>query len=189
MKLKTIGVMGSGKRPWSELSLPLGKWIAEAGHNLLTGGGQGVMSEVSRAFTSVEGRAGRSIGVVPTRQDSLAGFIPLEGYPNPYVEVTIVTPLPRREPGQDEGSINRNHVNVLSSDAIVALPGGPGTAQEIDIALRWNKPLILFGPLDMHAHGIEHAPLATTLAGVETFLLEALAQMGANGISPIPGTD
>ncbi|BAO90651.1 LOG family protein [Caballeronia cordobensis] len=187
MKLKTIAVMGSGKLPWSELSVPLGKWIAESGHNLLTGGGQGVMSEVSRAFTGVEGRAGRSIGIVPTRPDPLAGFVPLDGYPNPYIDIAIVTPLPRREPGQDEGAINRNHVNVLSGDAIVALPGGPGTAQEIEIALRWRKPLILFGPRDVHEYGIDDAPLATTLAEVQSFLREVLARMDAKPDQPESG--
>ncbi|MDN7591372.1 DNA-binding protein [Burkholderia seminalis] len=145
-KNRTIGVMGSGKEPWLTFSEPLGAWLAQAGFNLLTGGGQGVMLAVARAFAGVPGRAGRSIGILPTRADPVAGFVPLDGYPHPFVDIPILTPLPRREPDADPHTINRNHVNVLSSDLIVALPGGPGTAQEISLAQHWRKPLVCFGP-------------------------------------------
>ncbi|WP_179255149.1 MULTISPECIES: LOG family protein [unclassified Burkholderia] len=145
-KNKTIGVMGSGKEPWLAFSEPLGTWLAQAGFNLLTGGGQGVMLAVARAFAGVPGRAGRSIGILPTQADPLAGFVPLDGYPHPFVDIPILTPLPRREPDAAPDTINRNYVNVLSSDLIVALPGGPGTAEEIALARRWRKPLICFGP-------------------------------------------
>ncbi|WP_240756215.1 hypothetical protein [Pandoraea sp. XY-2] len=37
---QTIGVMGSGKQPWTELAAPLGRAIAMAGFHLLTGGGR-----------------------------------------------------------------------------------------------------------------------------------------------------
>ncbi|WP_396333585.1 DNA-binding protein [Burkholderia anthina] len=142
----TIGVMGSGKEPWLAFSEPLGAWLAQAGFNLLTGGGQGVMLAVARAFAGVPARAGRSIGILPTQADPQAGFVPLDGYPHPFVEIPILTPLPRREPGADPHTINRNYVNVLSSDLIVALPGGHGTAEEIALAQRWRKPLVCFGP-------------------------------------------
>ncbi|WP_322024812.1 DNA-binding protein [Burkholderia sp. BCC1977] len=143
---RTIGVMGSGKEPWRAFSEPLGTWLAQAGFNLLTGGGQGVMQAVARAFTGVPERAGRSIGIVPTQADPHAGFVPLDGYPHPFVEIPILTPLPRREPGVAPNTVNRNYVNVLSSDLIVALPGGHGTAEEIALARRWRKPLICLGP-------------------------------------------
>ncbi|QTD94898.1 DNA-binding protein [Burkholderia anthina] len=142
----TIGVMGSGKEPWLAYSEPLGAWLAHAGFNLLTGGGQGVMLAVARAFAAVPARAGRSIGILPTQADPHAGFVPLDGYPHPFVEIPILTPLPRREPAADPHTINRNYVNVLSSDLIVALPGGHGTAEEIALARRWRKPLVCFGP-------------------------------------------
>ena len=35
----------------------------------------------------------------------------------------------------------RNHLNALTPDAIVALPGGPGTASEIDLAGRYGTPV------------------------------------------------
>ena len=69
------------------------------------------------------GRAGRSIGIPPTQADPLAGFVPLDGYPHPFVDIPILTPPPRREPDAAPDTINRNYVNVLSSDLIVALPG------------------------------------------------------------------
>lgn len=134
-KNRTIGVMGSGKEPWLAFSEPLGAWLAQAGFNLLTGGGQGVMLAVARAFAGVPGRAGRSIGILPTQADPVAGFVPLDGYPHPFVDIPILTPLPRREPDADPHTINRNHVNVLSSDLIVALPGGPARRRKS----RWRN--------------------------------------------------
>lgn len=91
---KTIGVMGSGKAPWPELAVPLGRALALAGYHLLTGGGQGVMTSVSEAFCGVPQRVGRSIGVVPTQADDDGIFRALPGYPNAFVEVPILSPLP-----------------------------------------------------------------------------------------------
>ena len=42
--------------------------------------------------------------------------------------------------------MSRNHINVLSADAIVALPGGAGTVSEAQLAVRYRKPILLFGP-------------------------------------------
>ena len=146
--MAVIGVMGSGKNPWEALAHPLGTWIAQSGHDLLTGGGQGVMLSVARAFSQTPGRSGKSMGVLPTRADALSGFVPLEGYPNPFVELPIITPLPKREDGAAPGTVNRNYVNILTSDVVVALPGSAGTLEEITLALRFKKPLICFGPAD-----------------------------------------
>ncbi|UTV60453.1 DNA-binding protein [Burkholderia arboris] len=178
---KTIGVMGSGKEPWLAFAEPLGAWLAQAGFNLLTGGGQGVMLAVARAFASVPGRAGRSIGIVPTQADPLAGFVPLDGYPHPFVDIPILTPLPRREPGADPHTINRNYVNVLSSDLIVALPGGHGTAQEISLAQRWRKPLVCFGPDGAFESLAPDAACTSSLDDVIRFVDDALAMAHAPG--------
>ncbi|ODP32373.1 DNA-binding protein [Pandoraea sp. ISTKB] len=142
---KTIGVMGSGKQPWPELAVPLGRALALAGYHLLTGGGQGVMTSVSEAFCAVPQRVGRSIGVVPTQADDNGIFRALPGYPNAFVEVTIVSPLPRHLPDAPPGTFSRNHINVMSSDVIVALPGNHGTRNEIGLAVHYGKPVILFG--------------------------------------------
>lgn len=140
-----VGVMGSGKEPYEEFSVPLGKWIAEQNYYLLTGGGFGVMSAVSEAFYKVEGRQGRSVGIVPTFPDETLGFIPKENYPNCWIEIPIITPLPTYD-GNDN-VLTRNHINILSSDVIVALPGNKGTRNEVELAIKFNKPTILFGLL------------------------------------------
>jgi uncharacterized protein (TIGR00725 family) len=138
--------MGSGKQPWTDLAAPLGRALALGGFHLLTGGGGGVMTSVSEAFCAVPQRAGRSIGIVPTEAQGDAGtFRPLPGYPNPFVEVPIVSPLPRHLPDAPPGTLSRNHINVLSSDVIVALPGNHGTRDEVGLAVHYGKPVILFG--------------------------------------------
>jgi predicted Rossmann-fold nucleotide-binding protein len=40
--------------------------------------------------------------------------------------------------------MSRNHINVLSSNVLVALPGGSGTASEVALALRYGRPVIGF---------------------------------------------
>lgn len=145
--MAVIGVMGSGSRPWNRLAAPLGAWIAEAGHHLLTGGGQGVMASVGKAFHEHPGRRGCAIGVLPTQADPERGFRPLEGYPNAHVDIRIVTPLPRRAASDPPHLHTRNHVNVLSSDVVVALPGAHGTRDEVRLCLAFHKPVIGFGPL------------------------------------------
>jgi predicted Rossmann-fold nucleotide-binding protein len=40
--------------------------------------------------------------------------------------------------------MSRNHINVLSSDVLVALPGGQGTASEVMLALRYERPVVAY---------------------------------------------
>ena len=60
-------------------------------------------------------------------------------YPNPFVEVPIFTHLPGGGAGTDD-ALTRNHINILSSDFVVLLPGGPGTALEAALARAYRKP-------------------------------------------------
>lgn len=172
--MAVIGVMGSGKLPWEEFASPLGAWIAQNGHDLLTGGGQGVMLSVARAFLQTPGRSGKSMGVLPTQADAQFGFVPLEGYPNPFVELPVITPLPKREDGAAPGTINRNYVNILTSDVVVALPGSAGTLEEIALALQFQKPLICFGPVDGWASLPVHAVRTDRLEDVCHFIISSL---------------
>ncbi|WP_287497772.1 DNA-binding protein [Pandoraea sp. CB10b_02] len=179
-RIKTVGVMGSGKQPWTELAVPLGRALALGGFHLLTGGGGGVMTSVSEAFCAVPGRAGRSIGIVPTEAVTIDGgnggtsetYHPLPGYPNPFVEVPIVSPLSRHLPDAPPGTLSRNHINVLSSDVIVALPGNHGTRDEVGLAVRYGKPIILFGENEhfalMPAALVRTVSLDTVMAFVRT---------------------
>ncbi len=141
-RLSVVGVMGSGTMEHAELAEPLGRALARMDVHLLTGGGGGVMAAVSRAFASVERRAGLVIGVLPGVAGRSGETPP--GYPNPWLELEIRTHLDARG-GRGEALALRNHVNVLSSDVVVALPGGAGTASEIALAMRYGRPLVLFG--------------------------------------------
>lgn len=147
-KLPIIGVMGASTAAWAEYAVPLGRHIAGLQAHLLTGGGAGVMTSVAEAFTSVQPRAGLSIGCLPTLSEN-EGFQLKPGYPNPYIEIPIVTPL--NTVAAAGSMLNRNYVNILTSDIIIALPGNSGTLNEAELALRFGKPIILFGPTEAFA--------------------------------------
>ncbi len=142
-RLPIVGVMGAGAHAHEDLAVPLGRRLARLGVHVLTGGGTGVMTSVSRAFAEVEDRTGLVIGVLPL---AVADGGPAAGgdYPNPWVEVPIRTHLGKL--GADPSS--RNHVNILTSDVVVALPGSVGTASEVELSLRYGRPVVLFGALD-----------------------------------------
>jgi uncharacterized protein (TIGR00725 family) len=139
---ETVGVLGSGRDEHTALAQAVGALLARRGVNLLTGGGCGVMTSVSRAFTQTARERGVSIGIIPCASASERSK-PKDGYPNPFVEFAIFTHLPYSgERGQDD--LSRNHINVLSCAALIALPGGAGTAAEIALALAYQKPIIIY---------------------------------------------
>lgn len=138
-RLPIVGVMGSSDERHAERAAALGFWLAEEGMHLLNGGGTGVMAAVSEAFAAVPGRRGLVIGVLPA--PSPEGSQLRVGYPNPWVDIPIRTHLPLLgERGSEP--LSRNHINVLTSDVVVALPGGPGTLSEVQLAMRYRRPLI-----------------------------------------------
>jgi len=173
-----VGVMGSGSEAHEDLAVPLGRLLASLPVDLLTGGGGGAMASVSRAFATTPGRSGLVIGVLPGSPD------PPPGYPNPWVEIVIRTHLPwSGERGTDAGS--RNHVNVLSSDAIIALPGGPGTRSELVLATRYGRPAVAFGAAWRTPPGAPPAiRVVDTLEEVAAFLEASLATLGLAPSSP-----
>ena len=137
--------MGSHANPHQERSQLVGQWIARQGYHLLTGAGEGVMSAVSQAFAEVEGRAGWVIGIVPTvSADPLRPPVP--GYPNPWVEIPIFTHLWAGGVAGHDGDdpTSRNHINILTSSAVILLPGGEGTVSEARLALRYGTPAVAF---------------------------------------------
>jgi uncharacterized protein (TIGR00725 family) len=134
--------MGSGIEAHLEQAEPLGEWLARQNVHLLTGGGGGVMASISRAFYQVPGRQGLVIGVIPGTATK-TGYTPHSGYPNPWVELPIYTHLPLSGP-QGADPLSRNHINILSSDVIIALPGAAGTASEVALALRYGRPLVAY---------------------------------------------
>jgi len=145
-RLPIVGVMGSHAKEWAELADQVGVLIADYGYHLLTGAGPGVMTAVARAFTEVQSREGVSLGIVPT-VDYDGNYLAREKYPNPYIEIPILTPLDKKA-ASDSTPFSRNYVNVMTSNALVILPGEHGTKNEVSLALQYKKPMILFGPED-----------------------------------------
>ncbi len=85
-RLPVVGVMGSGSRLHLERASALGRWLAECGVHLLTGGGGGVMAAVSKSFHATPNRRGLVIGVLPCDEspsNPKEGYPP-EGYPNQW---------------------------------------------------------------------------------------------------------
>lgn len=141
-KLHVVGVMGSGSERHEEWSQPVGRLLAGLGVHLLTGGGQGVMEAVAESFVAVSERAGLSLGILPSREE--ADGVPPPGYPNDFVELVVRTHLPGR--GKLGGTVlSRNPINIASSDAVILLPGGEGTASEARWACEYSKPIIGMG--------------------------------------------
>ena len=171
-----VGVMGSGSQPHEERAGALGRWLAHEGVHLLTGGGGGVMASVSRAFFGESDRKGLVIGVLPGSADAAVCRSPA-GYPNPWVEIPICTHLPLSgDRGTDPGS--RNSINVLSSDVLIALPGGPGTASEVRLALHYGRPLVAYLEHRSEIEGLPvEAVVSPSLAGVQGFVRSQLAQL------------
>jgi predicted Rossmann-fold nucleotide-binding protein len=147
-RIQVIGVIGSGIEPYKTLSDPLGRLIAESGYHLLTGGGYGVMAEVSKAFCEVSGRKGFSIGIIrssgyPLLDEDTQERTHITFSVNEWIEIPIFTHLPLSgEQGTD--FMSRNHINVLASNIVVALPGSAGTYSEVKLRVQYRRPLILF---------------------------------------------
>jgi uncharacterized protein (TIGR00725 family) len=155
----TIGVLGSGTDEHDGLARDVGILLAELSVNLLTGGGRGVMRAVSRAFTQAQRERGICIGIIPCLSERERAR-PKDGYPNEFVELAIYTHLPHSGTrGKDD--LSRNHINVLSSAALVALPGGDGTASEVALAVEYQKPVIAYS---WDAKLVEHFPMSVTRA-------------------------
>ena len=174
---RVVTVIGSGQSGDSSCA-DAGRLIAELGFDLLTGGGHGVMTEVSRAFFEVSPRRGLVIGVVPAsvepmealenRDSSGVEYDLPPGYPNPWVEIAVYTHLP--DSGR-EGTLrsSRNHINVLSADVIVAFPGREGTLAEIWLATQYGVPIVAYGDHDQAIpYGIERAK---SIDALRAFLL------------------
>ena len=171
--------MGAGAHAHEDLAVPLGRQLARLGVHLLTGGGSGVMTSVSRAFAEVENRAGLVIGVLPLAE-AVGGPEAGGAYPNHWVEVPIRTHLGKL--GAD--AFSRNHVNVLTSDVIIALPGSSGTASEIALSIHYGRPLVLFGDLDRARDLPDTVATAASVDEVIAFVRDALTRLGGSAPPP-----
>ena len=126
-----LGVIGPGdEASESEVAaaFEIGALAASAGWVVLTGGrAVGVMDAASRGARSAGGIA---VGVLPDGDVARASRA---------LDIAIATAL---------GEM-RDHVVVLSSDAIVVCGMNPGTAAETALAVKARKPLILLRPTEV----------------------------------------
>ena len=178
-RLPVVGVMGSSREPHTERARRVGEWIARAGCHLLTGGGAGVMAAVTEAFVRVADRRGVAIGILPARADGRAGAAP-PGYPNPWVEIAVRTHL--HEVGaHGAGPSSRNHLNVLSSDVVIVLPGSSGTASEARLAVRYGRPCIAWLADRNDVPGLpDTVPVESRFPAIEAFVRTACRRAGAD---------
>lgn len=166
----TVAVFGSGSDEHDDLARDIGALLARIGVNLLTGGGQGVMTSVSRSYVQSPRTQGICIGIIPCYSEGERAR-PKDGYPNQYVELPIYTHLPYSgSRGKDD--LSRNHINILSATAIVALPGELGTASEVSLAVDYGRPIIAYASAEhLVDHFVRSVPRAVTLREVEDFLI------------------
>jgi len=121
-----VGVMGgsTATEGTRKMAFELGALVATRGWVLLNGGrNRGVMAASAKGARAAGGLV---IGVLPDRSATKA---------SPDLDVAIVT-------GMGDA---RNAINVLSSDVIVACPGGLGTLSEVVLGLKAGKRVILLG--------------------------------------------
>lgn len=64
---------------------------------------------------------------------------------------------------------SRNLVNVMSSKALVILPGSHGTRNEVSLGLMYEKPLMLFGPDEAFDQFPEEPLRSDDISHVEQF--------------------
>ena len=158
------------------------------------------MAAVSKSFYDTPNRRGLVIGILPCDESlvqsndggpnpSDGGPKPKDGYPNQWVEIPVLTHLPLSgERGTEP--MSRNHINVLTSDVVVALPGDAGTLSEVRLAVRYGRSVIAFvesdGESDVESdQGIpglpKGVPISSSLEEVQTFVLAQLGLSAPHG--------
>lgn len=117
-----------GKKPeFAQVAVDLGKWIGQNGHQLVYGGCKlGIMGILA---TTVHEYNGKVIGVMPT---FLAGRERLYEKLDEYYEVDT---LPVRKTKM-----------ISLGDVFIALPGGPGTLEEISELISAVRLDLVKGP-------------------------------------------
>ena len=119
-----IGVMGGAKATADDIEAAyhLGRLIAKQGWITLNGGRNAGIMEASAKGAKQHG--GVTVGILPN--ETTRGV-------SDYIQIPIITGMGNA----------RNCINVLSSNIVVACPGGAGTISEIALALKSEKLVIL----------------------------------------------
>ncbi|MHC5373053.1 LOG family protein [Enterococcus sp. LJL120] len=122
---------------YSEAAIRLGKWIAKNQYTLIFGGGKaGLMGIIADTVLENDGKVK---GIMPT-------FLQERELAHPKLtDLEIVDDM-----------ATRTKKMIQLADACIALPGGPGTLEEITEAISWSRvgqndaPCILFNEGDYY---------------------------------------
>ena len=119
-----VGVMGGGSASAADIqsAYQLGALIAQQGWILLNGGRNSGIMEASAKGAQDHG--GITVGILPDATTRRA---------SQYIQIPILT-------GMGDA---RNYINVLTSNIVIACPGGTGTISEIALALKNNRQVVL----------------------------------------------
>lgn len=113
---------------YSEAAHTLGTLIGRNGHSLITGGGnQGLMRSIEDGTLASGGKA---IGVIPQ-------FMVDEGWHYPALSELRIT----------KDMHERKQTMAKLSDAVIALPGGCGTMEELCEIITWKQLGLYFNPV------------------------------------------
>jgi uncharacterized protein (TIGR00730 family) len=111
-----------------EAAARLGKHLATAGLGIVYGGGS--LGSMGRMATAALEAGGRVTGVIPKFMDEL------EWGNRNLSDLRVV-----------EDMHERKRLMLELSDAVVALPGGCGTLEELFEAITWKRLGLFFGPV------------------------------------------
>lgn len=184
-----VGVMASGKdkfaQKYSSLAKTVGVAVARQGFHLLTGGGLGLMTTVGDEFLKIKPRTGRLISILRADgTEHLSGTWDENGNPgspkvgsrttkriwranedNKLAEILIRTHLPYSGGKLGDHDLSRNHINVLTSDLVVILPGEGGTFKELQLAWEYGRPTMVFLGSDGSVDGKSAKQIVAEFAG------------------------
>jgi uncharacterized protein (TIGR00730 family) len=129
-------------KEYSVVATRLGKLLAQAGTDVVYGGGGiGLMGRLADAVLA---NGGKITGVIP-------GFMKEEGWDHPSVSEMIIT--------SDMGERKKRMFQL--ADTVVALPGGVGTLEELTEAMTlkqlglYKGPIIILNTLNFYKSFIE----------------------------------
>ena len=72
-------------------------------------------------------------------------------------------------------------MNVMTSHALIILPGEHGTRNEVSLGIQYKKPMILFGPEHVYETFPEQPTRVEDIDEVMTFLEQATAKIRTGG--------
>ncbi|MDH6365528.1 uncharacterized protein (TIGR00730 family) [Enterococcus sp. PF1-24] len=114
------GASSGNQEIFKEATIELGKWLAKNHHNLIYGGGKAGLMGIL-ADTVLE-NGGEVIGIIPT-------FLKERELAHPALtELKIV-----------DSMAERKQAMLDLANACIALPGGPGTLEEITEVVSWSR--------------------------------------------------